>query len=117
MGGHLLGLLGVVLARVADVIAQIAPVDSQERFEGFGINVIREFGRFISEDEVQAGDTIIKARRIVIATGSSPLVPPIPGIEDVTYYTNENIFDLREKPKHLLIIGGGPIGMEMAQAR
>ena len=52
----------------------------------------------------------------MIATGSSPLVPPIPGIDDVTYYTNENIFDLREKPGHLLIIGGGPIGMEMAQA-
>lgn len=101
---------------VADVIAQIAPVDSQERFEGFGINVIREFGRFISKDEVQAGDTIIKARRIVIATGSSPLVPPIPGLENVPYETNETLFDLRETPEHLLIIGGGPIGMEMAQA-
>jgi pyruvate/2-oxoglutarate dehydrogenase complex dihydrolipoamide dehydrogenase (E3) component len=101
---------------VADVIAQIAPVDSQERFEGFGINVIREFGRFISRDEVQAGDTIIKARRIVIATGSSPLVPPIPGLENVPYETNETLFDLRETPEHLLIIGGGPIGMEMAQA-
>ena len=60
---------------VADVIAQIAPVDSQERFEGFGVKVIREYGRFISDDEVQAGDTIIKARRIVIATGSSPSCP------------------------------------------
>lgn len=101
---------------VADVIAQIAPVDSQERFEGFGINVIREFGRFISADEVQAGDTVIKARRIVIATGSSPLVPPIPGLDKVPYETNETLFDLREKPEHLLIVGGGPIGMEMAQA-
>ena len=101
---------------VADVIAQIAPVDSQERFEGLGVKVIRDFGRFISSDEVQAGDTIIKARRIVIATGSSPLVPPIPGLETVPYETNETLFDLREKPKHLLIIGGGPIGMEMAQA-
>ena len=101
---------------VADVIAQIAPVDSQERFEGFGINVIREFGRFISADEVQAGDTVIKARRIVIATGASPLVPPIPGLDKVPYETNETLFDLREKPEHLLIVGGGPIGMEMAQA-
>ena len=101
---------------VSDVIAQIAPVDSQERFEGLGVKVIRDFGRFISSDEVQAGDTIIKARRIVIATGSSPLVPPIPGLETVPYETNETLFDLREKPKHLLIIGGGPIGMEMAQA-
>ena len=101
---------------VADVIATIAPVDSQERFEGFGINVIREFGKFISPTEVQAGDTIIKARRVVIATGSSPLVPPIPGLDTVPYETNETLFDLREAPEHLLIIGGGPIGMEMAQA-
>ncbi|APE42364.1 dihydrolipoamide dehydrogenase [Sulfitobacter alexandrii] len=101
---------------VADVIAQIAPVDSQERFEGLGVRVIREYGRFISRDEVQAGDTIIKARRIVIATGSSPFVPPIPGLDEVPYHTNETLFDLREKPDHMLIIGGGPIGMEMAQA-
>jgi len=101
---------------VADVIATIAPVDSQERFEGFGINVIREFGKFISPTQVQAGENIIEARRIVIATGSSPLVPPIPGLDAVPYETNETLFDLREAPEHLLIIGGGPIGMEMAQA-
>ena len=75
---------------VADVIAQIAPVDSQERFEGLGVKVIRDYGRFISRDEVQAGDTVIKARRIVIATGSSPLVPPIPGLETVPY---EQLFE------------------------
>ncbi len=101
---------------VRRVIETIAPVDSQERFEGLGVHVIREFGRFISESEVQAGDTIIAARRFVIATGSRPFVPPIPGIDDVPYETNETIFDLREKPDHLLIIGAGPIGMEMAQA-
>ena len=101
---------------VQDVIAQIAPVDSQERFEGLGVKVIREFGRFISPTEVQAGETIITARRIVIATGSRPFVPPIPGLDTVPYETNETLFELREKPDHLLIIGGGPIGMEMAQA-
>ncbi|MBT8474131.1 MAG: FAD-dependent oxidoreductase [Alphaproteobacteria bacterium] len=101
---------------VQNVIETIAPVDSQERFEGLGVHVIREFGRFISPSEVQAGDTVIEARRFVIATGSSPLVPPIPGLADVPYFTNETIFDLRDKPEHLLIIGGGPIGMEMAQA-
>ena len=101
---------------VADVIATIAPVDSQERFEGFGVRVIREFGAFISPTEVQAGDTVIKARRIVIATGSSPLVPPVPGLDSVPFETNETLFGLREKPDHLLIIGGGPIGIEMAQA-
>ena len=101
---------------VADVIAQIAPVDSQERFEDLGVTVIREYGQFISPTEVQAGDTIIAARRTVIATGSRPLVPPIPGLENVPFETNETIFDLRERPEHLLIVGGGPIGMEMAQA-
>ncbi|THF93599.1 MAG: dihydrolipoamide dehydrogenase, partial [Sulfitobacter sp. SK025] len=101
---------------VSDVIAQIAPVDSQERFEGFGVKVIRAYGRFISNNEVQAGDTVIKARRIVIATGSSPLIPPIQGLDKTPYETNETLFDLRDKPEHLLIIGGGPVGMEMAQA-
>ena len=101
---------------VQSVIETIAPVDSQERFEGFGVHVIREFGRFISETEVQAGDHIIEARRFVIATGSRPFVPPIPGLETVPHFTNETIFDLRDRPDHLIIIGGGPIGMEMAQA-
>ena len=101
---------------VADVIATIAPVDSVERFEGLGVQVIQEFGRFISPTQVQAGDTIIEARRFVVATGSGPFVPPIDGLDTVKHYTNEDIFDLREKPEHLIIIGGGPIGMEMAQA-
>ncbi len=101
---------------VRRVIETIEPVDSQERFEGFGVNVIREFGKFISPTEVQAGDTVIKARRFIVATGSGPFVPPIPGLDGVEVHTNETIFDLRERPEHLIIVGGGPIGMEMAQA-
>lgn len=101
---------------VAAVIAGIAPHDSVARFEGLGVQVIEAYGRFISETELAAGEAIIKARRFVIATGSSPFVPPIPGLETVPYYTNENIFDLRDQPKHLIVIGGGPIGMELAQA-
>jgi pyruvate/2-oxoglutarate dehydrogenase complex dihydrolipoamide dehydrogenase (E3) component len=101
---------------VERVIATIAPVDSQERFEGLGVKVIRDWGRFISATEVQAGDTVITARRFVIATGSRPLVPPIPGSDSVVVHTNETIFALRQRPDHLVIIGGGPIGMEMAQA-
>ncbi|MEO0566304.1 MAG: FAD-dependent oxidoreductase [Pseudomonadota bacterium] len=101
---------------VHDVISTIAPHDSVERFEGLGVKVIQEYGEFISPTEVRAGDTTITARRVVISTGSSPFVPPIPGLDGVPYETNETIFDLRERPKHLLIIGGGPIGMEMAQA-
>lgn len=101
---------------VASAIAAIAPHDSEERFEGLGVHVIRDYARFISRTEVQAGGTVISARRFVIATGSSPFVPPIPGIEETPHHTNETIFDLRERPDHLVIIGGGPIGMEMAQA-
>ncbi len=101
---------------VANVIATIEPHDSVERFEGLGVQVIEEFGTFISKTEVKAGDNIIEARRFVVSTGSGPFVPPIPGLDTVTYYTNENIFELREQPKHLIVIGGGPIGLEMAQA-
>ena len=101
---------------VAGVIATIEPHDSVERFEGLGVRVISEYGRFIDRTTVEAGDYRITARRIVIATGSSPFVPPIPGIDETTHYTNETIFDLRDRPDHLIVIGGGPIGMEMAQA-
>lgn len=101
---------------VHKVIDTIAPVDSQERFEGMGVRVIREFGRFIDATTVQAGPYQITARRVVISTGSRPFVPPIPGLEAVPYETNETLFDLREQPEHLIIIGGGPIGLEMAQA-
>ncbi|WP_133484897.1 dihydrolipoyl dehydrogenase family protein [Aliiroseovarius marinus] len=101
---------------VRQTIATIEPHDSVERFEGLGVRVITEYGQFISPKEVQAGEYIIEARRFVISTGSSPFVPPIPGIENVPYETNETIFELKDKPDHLLIIGGGPIGLEMAQA-
>jgi pyruvate/2-oxoglutarate dehydrogenase complex dihydrolipoamide dehydrogenase (E3) component len=107
---------GAVKDHVAAVIAQIAPVDSQERFEGLGCTVIRAFARFTGPREVQAGDTVVRARRFVIATGSRPFVPPIQGVDTVPYQTNETIFNLRERPSHLVVIGGGPIGIEMAQA-
>jgi len=101
---------------VQDVIAGIAPHDSQERFEGLGVTVIRAPARFIGRREVEAGGQRIRARRIVLATGSSPRVPPVPGLERVDYLTNETVFDLTERPEHLAIIGAGPIGLEMAQA-
>ena len=101
---------------VHNVIGTIAPHDSVERFERLGVRVIQDYGRFTGPRTVHAGGYEITARRIVIATGSSPLIPPIPGLDSVPYETNETLFDLREKPDHLLIIGGGPIGMEMAQA-
>jgi pyruvate/2-oxoglutarate dehydrogenase complex dihydrolipoamide dehydrogenase (E3) component len=107
---------GAVKDHVARVIATIAPVDSQERFEGLGVHVIRAWGSFTSATTLLAGDAEITARRFVVATGSRPFVPPIPGVEATPYFTNETIFDLRVRPDHLIIIGGGPIGMEMAQA-
>jgi pyruvate/2-oxoglutarate dehydrogenase complex dihydrolipoamide dehydrogenase (E3) component len=98
------------------VIAAIEPADSQERFESLGVDVIRAEGTFVDKKTVQAGDRLISARRFVIATGSSPGVPPINGLGSVAYLTNETIFDNTELPETLIIIGGGPIGMEMAQA-
>lgn len=101
---------------VHEVIAAIEPNDSVERFTGLGVNVIQEAAVFTDANTVQAGDHTIKARRFVVATGSSAAVPPIPGLDSVPYLTNETLFDLTEGPQHLIIIGGGPIGLEMAQA-
>lgn len=101
---------------VTQVIAGIAPHDSQERFEGLGVTVLRGWARFVSPREVEAAGHRIRARRFVIATGARAVMPPVPGIDTVPCLTNETIFTLRERPGHLLILGGGPIGIEMAQA-
>jgi pyruvate/2-oxoglutarate dehydrogenase complex dihydrolipoamide dehydrogenase (E3) component len=98
------------------VIAAIAPNDSAERFTGLGVKVIRATAQFISRDTVLAGDQRIRARRFVIATGSSPAVPPIPGLEGMPFFTNETIFENKSQLDHLIVIGGGPIGLELAQA-
>jgi pyruvate/2-oxoglutarate dehydrogenase complex dihydrolipoamide dehydrogenase (E3) component len=105
-----------VHAHVHDVIAGIAPHDSVERFEGLGVTVIQAPARFTGRREIEAGDFRVRARRIVVATGSTAMVPPIPGIDTVPFHTNETIFDLTARPEHLIIVGGGPIGVEMAQA-
>jgi len=106
----------VVNRHVHQVIGSIAPNDSQERFEELGVHVIRAAGEFVDGRTLQAGNVTIRAKYFVIATGSSPFVPPIEGLNDVDYFTNENIFDNKEAVDHLVVIGGGPIGMEMAQA-
>ena len=105
-----------VQQHVRGVIAAIAPNDSQERFTGLGVTVLREQARFTAPNEVLAGDIRIRARRFVIATGSAAFVPPLPGLRDLPYLTNETIFDVDRLPEHLLIMGGGPIGCELAQA-
>lgn len=101
---------------VHEIIAGIAPHDSVERFEGLGVTVLRESARFSGPEEVVAGSHRIRARRFVVATGSRPAVPSVPGLAGLPYLTNETVFDLAELPRHLLVLGGGPVGCELAQA-
>ena len=103
-------------AHLRRVIAAIAPHDSAERFTRLGVRVIAAEARFVSPRVMQAGRHRIRARRFVLATGSRPFVPPIAGLMQTPYLTNETIFALRSPPRHLAIVGGGPIGCEMAQA-
>ena len=105
-----------VHSHIRDVIATIEPNDSVERFTALGVTVIEAAGTFTDANTVIAGDYEIKARRFVIATGSSAFVPPIPGLDTVDYFTNESLFENTRKIGKLVVIGGGPIGMEMAQA-
>jgi pyruvate/2-oxoglutarate dehydrogenase complex dihydrolipoamide dehydrogenase (E3) component len=102
---------------VRGVIAAIAPNDSKARFTGLGVRVIEGTARFTDATTVAVGDAFaIKARRFVIATGSSPAMPAIPGLVETPHLTNETVFDLAACPRHLIVIGAGPIGLELAQA-
>jgi pyruvate/2-oxoglutarate dehydrogenase complex dihydrolipoamide dehydrogenase (E3) component len=101
---------------VHDVIASIAPNDSAERFAALGVRVIEAEGRFIDRRTLEAGGLRIRPRRFVIATGSRPRIPAIDGLDTIPFLTNETIFDLKRRPAHLVIIGGGPIAAELAQA-
>jgi pyruvate/2-oxoglutarate dehydrogenase complex dihydrolipoamide dehydrogenase (E3) component len=109
-----------VYGHIHGVIKAIEPNDSVERFEGMGVKVILGNACFTGPGEIQVegeGEgTRIEARRFVIATGSGPFVPPIPGLDGVDYLTNESVFQGPDLPDHLIVIGGGPIGIEMAQA-
>lgn len=104
-----------IMARVRSVVAEIAPHDSQERFEGLGVDVFRGDTKFIADHTVQTGDRTITAKNIVIATGSMARIPNLPGLDKVDYLTNKTIFDLEKLPNHLIVIGGGPIGLELGQ--
>ena len=105
-----------VRAHVHGAIARIAPNDSAARFRGMGVEVIEASAHFIAPDEIEAGGRRLTFRRAVIAAGSSAVVPDLPGLDGVPWLTNETLFDLEEPPGHLIILGGGPIGLEMAQA-
>ncbi len=104
-----------VKAHVADVIKTIEPVDSVERYESFGATVITEYAHFVDANTVESKSARVKAKRFIVAVGSRAAAPPIPGLDTVDYATNENIFSLADFPKHLLVIGSGPIGLEMGQ--
>jgi len=104
-------------AYVHSVIKAIAPHDSVERFQKLGVEVIRGAARFTDPRTIAtACGRVIRARRVVIATGSEPAVPPIPGLDRVKFFTNENIFDNDVLPEHLIVVGAGPIGIELGQA-
>ncbi|MEQ8965988.1 MAG: FAD-dependent oxidoreductase [Azospirillaceae bacterium] len=105
-----------VHAHVHGVIDAIAPMDSEARFTGLGVRVLRASARFTGPREIAAGGAAVRARRFVVATGSSPAIPPIPGLDTVPYLTNETVFERDTRPEHLIVIGGGPIGVELAQA-
>jgi pyruvate/2-oxoglutarate dehydrogenase complex dihydrolipoamide dehydrogenase (E3) component len=105
-----------VRTHVHQVIDTIAPADSEARFRALGASVVRGEARFVAADTLAVGERRLRARRIVIAAGSRPAIPPIPGLEDVPYLTNETLFDLAARPEHLLILGGGSVGLEMADA-
>ena len=107
--------LSEVGKRVKSVIKAIEPHDSKERFESLGVDVFLQKGTLIDKHTVRVGERNITGKNIIIATGSKPLVPPIPGLKDVAYLTNENVFDLTTLPKNLIVLGGGPVGLEFGQ--
>lgn len=109
-----------VMHRIHNVIARIAPHDSVERYSQLGVDCRRGSARLVSpwEVEIETGGRSerLSAKSIVIATGGRPAVPPIPGLDAIDYLTSENLWELQSQPKHLLVLGGGPIGCELAQA-
>ncbi|HME87894.1 MAG TPA: mercuric reductase [Chthoniobacterales bacterium] len=106
-----------VFERMRTRRAKIAPHDSKERFESLGVDVFRGEARFVSPAEIEVDGQKLRARNFVIATGTHPTIPKIDGIEKVSYFTNETIFDeLKEKPESMIVLGGGPIGCELGQA-
>ena len=105
-----------VMERVATVIKEVEPHDSVERYQGLGVECIQGRARFVSPWELEVDGRRLSSRHIVLATGARPLVPKLPGLEQVPYLTSDSLWQLREPPRHLLVLGGGPIGCELAQS-
>ena len=112
--------VGVNFAKVSDhvhsVVAAVEPAYSMERFTGLGVRVIRAHAQFKDARTVTAGDFEIRARRFVVAAGSKPVIPAIAGLDGGPFLTSETIFDLKERPEHLIVVGAGSVGLELAQA-
>lgn len=106
----------VILARLRTVRQEIAPIDSIERYRALGVRVIEETARFTDAGTVEAGPFRVTARRFVIATGAAPVIPGIPGLAETPYLTTDTIFDVPELPRRLAVLGGGTVGVELAQA-
>ena len=105
-----------VMERVQRVIAKIEPHDSVERYTGLGVDVIEGEARIVSPWSVEVNGRTITTRNIIVATGARPFIPPIEGIETVQYYTSDNLWEMRQQPRKLVVMGGGPIGTELTQA-
>lgn len=105
-----------VMERVQSKIAKIEPHDSVERYQSLGVNVIQGEAKLVSPWHIEVNDQLVTAQHIIIATGANPRVPNIKGIDKIKHLTSENLWEIRKQPKRLLVLGGGPIGSEMAQA-
>ena len=105
-----------VMERIQNVIAKIEPHDSVERYTGLGVDVVQGEARITSPWTVEVNGETIRTPNIVVATGGRPFVPPIEGIDEVGYYTSDDLWEMREKPKNMVVLGGGPIGSELTQA-
>lgn len=104
-----------LMDRVSDVIKEIEPHDSKERYEGLGVTVLEGYGQFKDTHTILVNGKAITGKYIVVATGSTAFIPPIKGLDTVDYLTNANIFNLKDSPKHLIVLGAGPIGTELGQ--
>ena len=105
-----------VMDRVQQVIRDIEPHDSIERYSGLGVDVVQGEARITSPWTVEVNGNTIRTRNIVVATGGRPFVPPIEGLDQIDYYTSDNLWELRKKPEKMVVLGGGPIGCELTQA-
>ena len=105
-----------IMERVADVIKQVEPHDSVERYTGLGVECISGEAKLKSPHEVEVNGKVLTTRSVAICTGARPFVPPIANIEEAPYYTSDTIWEIRDRPKRMVVLGGGPIGSELAQA-